>query len=257
MAEKTITRQRSCESLKKGVDALNDAQVTLGPKGRNVWPTKIRCPFRYQRWWNSSKRNWTERSHQKYGAQLVKEVASKTVDVAGDGNYCNWTCSINCKAGLKNALPANPMDWSGIDKAVIAAVKGLRSLSNEWAILVTEQIASISGITMWLSVNWLPMPWSEYKEGVITVEEAKSTETYVDVVEGKNSIVMSPYCHQCRNGSWTRTILIYVEDFSHERTSSRTWKGGSVSLLIIAEDVDGEALATWVVNKTVAQNCSG
>jgi len=195
---------------------------------------------------------------------LVKEVASKTADVAGDGTTtATVLAQAIVKAGLKNVTAgANPMDLKrGIDKAVIAAVKGLRSLSMEVGddFSKIEQIASISANNDAVIGKLIADAMKRVtKEGVITVEEAKSTETYVDVVEGMqfDRGYVSPYFVTNADKMETELenpyILIYDKKISAMKellpVLEKVVQSGR-PLLIIAEDIDGEALATLVVNK--------
>jgi chaperonin GroEL len=267
MAAKTITFDNAArESLKKGVDALADAvKVTLGPKGRNVViDKKFGAPSVTKDGVSVAKEIELKDPIENMGAQLVKEVASKTADVAGDGTTTATVLAQSIvKAGLKNVTAgANPMDLKrGIDKAVIAAVKGLRSLSNEVGddFGKIEQIASISANNDAVIGKLIADAMKRVtKEGVITVEEAKSTETYVDVVEGMqfDRGYVSPYfvtnADKMEAELENPYILIYDKKISAMKellpVLEKVVQTGR-PLLIIAEDVDGEALATLVVNK--------
>jgi len=198
------------------------------------------------------------------GAQLVKEVASKTADQAGDGTTtATVLAQAIVKSGLKNvAAGANPMDLKrGIDKAVAASVKSLRSLSMEVGddFGKIEQIASISANNDAVIGKLIADAMRRVtKEGVITVEEAKSTETYVDVVEGMqfDRGYVSPYfvtnADKMEAELENPYILIYDKKVSAMKellpVLEKVVQTGR-PLLIIAEDIDGEALATLVVNK--------
>jgi len=267
MAAKTITFDNQArESLKRGVDALADAvKVTLGPKGRNVViDKKFGAPSVTKDGVSVAREIELKDPIENMGAQLVKEVASKTADVAGDGTTtATVLAQAIVKAGLKNVTAgANPMDLKrGIDKAVIAAVKGLRSLSMEVGddFSKIEQIASISANNDAVIGKLIADAMKRVtKEGVITVEEAKSTETYVDVVEGMqfDRGYVSPYFVTNADKMETELenpyILIYDKKISAMKellpVLEKVVQSGR-PLLIIAEDVDGEALATLVVNK--------
>ncbi len=267
MAAKTITFDNQArESLKKGVDALADAvKVTLGPKGRNVViDKKFGAPSVTKDGVSVAREIELKDPIENMGAQLVKEVASKTADVAGDGTTtATVLAQAIVKAGLKNVTAgANPMDLKrGIDKAVVAAVKGLRSLSMEVGddFSKIEQIASISANNDAVIGKLIADAMKRVtKEGVITVEEAKSTETYVDVVEGMqfDRGYVSPYFVTNADKMETELenpyILIYDKKISAMKellpVLEKVVQSGR-PLLIIAEDVDGEALATLVVNK--------
>jgi chaperonin GroEL len=267
MAVKTITFDNQArESLKRGVDALADAvKVTLGPKGRNVViDKKFGAPSVTKDGVTVAREIELKDPIENMGAQLVKEVASKTADVAGDGTTtATVLAQAIVKAGLKNVTAgANPMDLKrGIDKAVIAAVKGLRSLSMEVGddFSKIEQIASISANNDAVIGKLIADAMKRVtKEGVITVEEAKSTETYVDVVEGMqfDRGYVSPYFVTNADKMETELenpyILIYDKKISAMKellpVLEKVVQSGR-PLLIIAEDIDGEALATLVVNK--------
>src|SRR5690554_6789658 len=182
----------SRDALKKGVDKLADAvKVTLGPKGRNVVLEKsFGSPHVTKDGVSVAKEIELEDPIENLGAQLVKEVASKTNDVAGDGTT---TATVLAQAivreGLKNvAAGANPMDLKrGIDKAVVAVVENLKKQSKKVgdSSEKIQQVASISANNDDTIGSLIAEAFTKVgKEGVITVEEAKGTETYVDVVEG-------------------------------------------------------------------------
>jgi chaperonin GroEL len=254
------------EALKRGVDALaNAVKVTLGPKGRNVViDKKFGAPTVTKDGVSVAREIELKDPVENMGAQLVKEVASKTADQAGDGTTtATVLAQAIVKAGLKNvAAGANPMDLKrGIDKAVISAVKSLRSLSMEVGddFSKIEQIATISANSDAVIGKLIADAMKRVtKEGVITVEEAKSTETYVDVVEGMqfDRGYVSPYfvtnADKMEAELDNPYILIYDKKISAMKellpVLEKVVQTGR-PLLIIAEDVDGEALATLVVNK--------
>ncbi len=252
--------------LKKGVDKLADAvKVTLGPKGRNVIiEKKFGAPSVTKDGVSVAKEIELEDKFENIGAQLVKEVASKTNDDAGDGTTTATVLAQSIvNVGMKNVTAgANPMDLKrGIDKAVTGIVATLKSLSHE----VGEDSEKIKQVAS-ISANNDPEIGSLIaeamkkvkKEGVITVEEAKGTETTVEVVEGMQfdrgfispyfvtdtdkmeAVLESPYIllHD-KKVSTMKDLLPVLEPVAQ----------AGRPLLIIAEDVDGEALATLVVNK--------
>ena len=254
------------DALKRGVDALADAvKVTLGPKGRNVViDKKFGAPTVTKDGVTVAREIELKDPIENMGAQLVKEVASKTADQAGDGTTtATVLAQAIVKTGLKNvAAGANPMDLKrGIDKAVAASVKALRSLSMEVGddFGKIEQIASISANNDAVIGKLIADAMRRVtKEGVITVEEAKSTETYVDVVEGMqfDRGYVSPYfvtnADKMEAELENPYILIYDKKVSSMKellpVLEKVVQTGR-PMLIIAEDVDGEALATLVVNK--------
>lgn len=254
------------EELKKGVDALADAvKVTLGPKGRNVIiEKKFGAPHITKDGVTVAKEIELENSFENMGAQLVKEVASKTGDQAGDGTT---TATVLAQAivteGLKNvAAGANPMDLKrGIDKAVSKVVEGIKGMSQE----VDDDMAKIENVAR-ISANndeeigrlIAEAMKTVKKEGVITVEEAKGTETTVEVVEGMqfDRGYISPYFvtnsekMECEMDS--PFILLYDKKISNLQEMLPILEAVAQTgrpLLIIAEDVDNEALATLVVNR--------
>lgn len=254
------------EELKNGVDALADAvKVTLGPKGRNVIiEKKFGAPHITKDGVTVAREIELEDPFQNMGAQLVKEVASKTGDQAGDGTT---TATVLAQAivnvGLKNvAAGANPMDLKrGIDKAVSVVVEGIKAQSQE----VDDDISKIENVAR-ISANndeeigrlIAEAMQKVKKEGVITVEEAKGTETTVDVVEGMqfDRGYISPYFvtnsekMECEMDS--PYILLYDKKISNLKDMLPILEAVAQSgrpLLIIAEDVDNEALATLVVNR--------
>lgn len=254
------------DGLKRGVDALaNAVKVTLGPKGRNVVIEKsFGSPTITKDGVSVAKEIELEDKIENLGAQMVKEVASKTADVAGDGTT---TATVLAQAiitqGLKNvAAGANPMDLKrGIDKAVNMVVDHLKNISQEVgdSDAKIEQVATISAnndntIGKLIAEAMMKVK----KEGVITVEEAKGTETYVDVVEGMqfDRGYLSPYFVTNTDKMIAELdnpfILIYDKKISSMKELLPVLEPVAQSgrpMLIIAEDVDGEALATLVVNK--------
>ena len=254
------------EELKKGVDALADAvKVTLGPKGRNVIiEKKFGAPHITKDGVTVAREIELEDSFQNMGAQLVKEVASKTGDQAGDGTT---TATVLAQAivnvGLKNvAAGANPMDLKrGIDKAVSKVVEGVKAQSEEVGddFEKIENLARISANNDEEIGRLIAEAMQKVKkEGVITVEEAKGTETTVEVVEGMqfDRGYISPYFvtnsekMECEMDS--PYILLYDKKISNLKDLLPVLESVAQSgrpLLIIAEDVDNEALATLVVNR--------
>lgn len=254
------------DALKRGVDALaNAVKVTLGPKGRNVIiDRKFGAPSITKDGVSVAKEIELEDAVENMGAQMVKEVAAKTADIAGDGTT---TATVLAQAivttGLKNvAAGANPMDLKrGIDKAVKAVVTALQKQSIEVGdnLDKIEQVASISANNDGSIGKLIAQAMEKVKkEGVITVEEAKGTDTTVEIVEGMqfDRGYLSPYfvtnAEKMHAELESPYILIYDKKISTmkdmlpilEQTSQT-----SRPILIIAEDVDGEALATLVVNK--------
>ncbi|MDP4602356.1 MAG: chaperonin GroEL [Schleiferiaceae bacterium] len=267
MAAKEVTFDVSArDGLRKGVDALaNAVKVTLGPKGRNVVIEKaFGSPHVTKDGVTVAKEIELSDKVQNLGAQMVKEVASKTADIAGDGTT---TATVLAQAiinhGLKNvAAGANPMDLKrGIDKAVTAVVSELRKISQEVGDNneKVEQVATISANNDPSIGTLIAQAMAKVKkEGVITVEEAKGTDTYVDVVEGMqfDRGYLSPYfvtnTEKMVADIDRPYILIYDKKVSSMKEILPVLEPVAQSgrpLLIIAEDVDGEALATLVVNK--------
>lgn len=254
------------EELKKGVDALADAvKVTLGPKGRNVIiEKKFGAPHITKDGVSVAREVELEDPFQNMGAQLVKEVASKTGDDAGDGTT---TATVLAQAiinvGLKNvAAGANPMDIKrGIDKAVSIVVANIKEMSQEVGddFKKIEDVARISANNDEAIGRLIAEAMRTVKkEGVITVDEAKGTETTVDTVEGMqfDRGYISPYFvtntekMACEYES--PYILIYDKKISNLKDLLPILEASAQSgrpLLIIAEDVDQEALATLVVNR--------
>jgi chaperonin GroEL len=265
MAKELFFDTDARDKLKRGVDTLaNAVKVTLGPKGRNVIiDKKFGSPTITKDGVSVAKEIELEDAIENMGAQLVKEVASKTADQAGDGTT---TATVLAQAiytiGSKNvAAGANPMDLKrGIDKAVLAVVGSLKSQSK--AIETSQQIAQVATISANsdLTIGTMIADAMEKvgREGVITVEEARGTETEVKTVEGMqfDRGYLSPYFV-------TNTEKMEVELerpfilISEKKVSSmkellpvlEVVAQTGRPLLIISEDVDGEALATLVVNK--------
>ena len=254
------------EGLKRGVDALaNAVKVTLGPKGRNVIIDKsFGGPQVTKDGVTVAKEIELEDALENMGAQMVKEVASKTNDLAGDGTT---TATILAQAivheGLKNvAAGANPMDLKrGVDKAVEAIVKDL----DNQAVQVGDssekikQVASISANNDDAIGTLITEAFEKVgKEGVITVEEAKGTDTYVDVVEGMqfDRGYLSPYfvtnSEKMEADLESPYILLFDKKISTMKDLLPVLEPVAQTgkpLVVVAEDVDGEALATLVVNK--------
>ena len=254
------------EGLKRGVDALaNAVKVTLGPKGRNVIIGKaFGAPTVTKDGVSVAKEVELEDALENMGAQMVKEVASKTNDLAGDGTTtATVLAQAIVKEGLKNvAAGANPMDLKrGIDKAVDAIVKDLASQTQEVGSTTEKikQVASISANNDEVIGELIARAFEKVgKEGVITVEEAKGTETFVDVVEGMqfDRGYLSPYfvtnSEKMEVELDSPYILLYDKKVSSLKELLPVLEPVAQSgkpLLIIAEDVDGEALSTLVVNK--------
>jgi len=254
------------DGLKRGVDALaNAVKVTLGPKGRNVVIDKsFGSPAVTKDGVSVAKEIELEDPLENMGAQMVKEVAAKTSDLAGDGTTtATVLAQAIVKEGLKNvAAGANPMDLKrGIDKAVAALVKELHKQSKEVGNKSDqiEQVASISANNDSSIGSLIAQAFEKVgKEGVITVEEAKGTETYVDIVEGMqfDRGYLSPYFVTNSEKMLVDLENPYILFFDKKITAlkdllpilepvAQTGK----PLLIIAEDVEGEALATLVMNK--------
>jgi len=254
------------DGLKRGVDALaNAVKVTLGPKGRNVIISKsFGAPIVTKDGVTVAKEIELKDPLENMGAQMVKEVASKTNDLAGDGTTtATVLAQAVVKEGLKNvAAGANPMDLKrGIDKAVEAVVADLQKQAKEVgdSSEKIKQIAAISANNDDIIGDLIAQAFGKVgKEGVITVEEAKGTDTYVDVVEGMqfDRGYLSPYFVTNSEKMETELdnpyILLYDKKISSMKDLLPVLEPVAQSgkpLLIIAEDVDGEALATLVVNK--------
>ncbi|MCL6218664.1 chaperonin GroEL [Zunongwangia pacifica] len=254
------------DGIKRGVDALaNAVKVTLGPKGRNVIISKsFGAPTVTKDGVSVAKEIELEDELENMGAQMVKEVASKTNDLAGDGTTtATVLAQAIVKEGLKNvAAGANPMDLKrGIDKAVEALTKNLSEQTQEVgdSSEKIKQVASISANNDDLIGELIAEAFGKVgKEGVITVEEAKGTDTYVDVVEGMqfDRGYLSPYfvtnSEKMTADLENPYILLFDKKISTMKDLMPVLEPVAQSgkpLLIIAEDVDGEALATLVVNK--------
>jgi chaperonin GroEL len=266
MAKKIEFDLDARDGVKRGVDALaNAVKVTLGPKGRNVIIGKaFGAPQVTKDGVTVAKEIELEDPLENMGAQMVKEVASKTNDLAGDGTTtATILAQAIVKEGLKNvAAGASPLDLKrGIDKAVDTIVGSLekQSVAVGDSSEKIEQVASISANNDPNIGSLITEAFEKVgKEGVITVEEAKGTDTYVDVVEGMqfDRGYLSPYfvtdSEKMESDLETPYILLYDKKISTMKDLlpilepvSQTGK----PLLVIAEDVDGEALATLVVNK--------
>ena len=258
------------DQLKKGVDELaNAVKVTLGPKGRNVIiEKKYGAPHITKDGVSVAKEIELEDSIQNLGAQLVKEVASKTGDDAGDGTT---TATVLAQAivgvGLKNVTAgANPMDLKrGIDKAVAKVVESIRSQSQEVGDNYDkiEQVATISANNDAVIGKLIADAMKKVsKDGVITIEEAKGTDTTIEVVEGMqfDRGYISPYfvtnTEKMEVEMEKPFILIHDKKISNLKELLPVLEPAVQSgrpLLIIAEDVDSEALTTLVVNRLRAQ----
>lgn len=264
---KEITFDSSARAqLKEGVDALaNAVKVTLGPKGRNVViDKKFGAPIITKDGVTVAKEIELADPIQNMGAQMLKEVASKTADQAGDGTTTATVLAQEIvNQGLKNvASGANPMDLKrGIDKAVKAVVENLRTTSKEVGddFSKIEQVATISANSDTKIGQLIAEAMKKAgKEGVITVEEAKGTEDDLKTVEGMqfDRGYLSPYFvtnpEKMEVELESPYILIFDKKISNMKdllpVLEKTAQTGK-PLLIIAEDVDGEALATLVVNK--------
>ncbi len=266
MAKNIIFDLEARSALKKGVDALSDAvKITLGPKGRNVIIDKSYGPPAITKdGVTVAKDIELEDAVENMGAQMVKEVASKTSDIAGDGTTTATVLAQSIIAtGLKNVTAgSNPMDLKrGIDKAVIAVIKSLNKQTKQVgdSIEKIEQIAAISANNDMSIGKLIAEAMSKVKkEGVITIEEAKGIETTVKVVEGMqfDRGYISPYfvtdTEKMETSFENPYILIYDKKISTMKDLLPILEKVAQSgrpLLVIAEDVDGEALATMVVNK--------
>lgn len=252
--------------MKRGVDILaNAVKVTLGPKGRNVViEKKFGAPAVTKDGVTVAKEIELEDLIENMGAQMVKEVASKTADIAGDGTTTATVLAQSIiSEGLKNvAAGANPMDLKrGIDQAVIKVIENLKAQSQTVGIdsARIEQVATISANNDSTIGKLIAEAFTKVgKEGVITVEEAKGTETNVDVVEGMqfDRGYISPYfvtnSEKMEAELQNPYILIYDKKISAMKDILHILEKVAQSgrpLLIIAEDLEGEALATLVVNK--------
>ncbi|MCF6333649.1 MAG: chaperonin GroEL [Draconibacterium sp.] len=254
------------DMLKTGVDKLSNAvKVTLGPKGRNVViEKKFGAPQITKDGVTVAKEIELSDAYENLGAQMVKEVASKTGDDAGDGTTTATVLAQSIIAvGLKNvAAGANPMDLKrGIDKAVLAVVKSIA----DQAQTIGDDIAKIESVAKVAANNddtigklIAEAMQKVHKEGVITIEESKGTDTYVDVVEGMqfDRGYISPYfvtdAEKMASDLENPYILIHDKKISTMKDLLPVLEATSQTgrpLMIIAEDVDGEALATLVVNR--------
>lgn len=266
MAKNIIFNTEAREQMRQGVNALADAvKVTLGPKGRNVIiDKKFGAPHITKDGVSVAKEVELEDAVQNMGAQLVKEVASKTNDQAGDGTT---TATVLAQAivntGIKNVTAgANPMDLKrGIDKAVAAVVADLKARSREIGEgkEKVEQVATISANNDKFIGQMIAEAMNKVKkEGVITIEEAKGLDTTVKVVEGMqfDRGYLSPYfvtnTEKMEATYENPFILIYDKKISNLKELlpilEKTVQTGR-GLLIISEDIEGEALATLVVNR--------
>lgn len=266
MAKDIFYNMEARDMLKKGVDVLADAvKVTLGPKGRNVIIERsYGAPQITKDGVSVAKEIELKNPVENMGAQMVREVASKTNDIAGDGTT---TATVLAQAivntGLKNVTAgANPMDLKrGVDKAVAAVVASLKAQSQEVGASSSkiEQVATISANNDNSIGKLIADAMGRVKkEGVITIEEAKGTDTHVDVVEGMqfDRGYISPYfvtdTEKMECVQENPFILIYDKKISVMKdllpVLEKTLQTG-YPLLIIAEDIEGEALATLVVNK--------
>jgi chaperonin GroEL len=252
--------------LKKGVDAMSNAvKVTLGPKGRNViLEKKFGAPQMTKDGVTVAKEIELKDPIENIGAQLVKEVASKTADIAGDGTTTATVLAQSIiNTGLKNVTAgANPMDLKrGIDKAVEAVVAHLKSQSQSVgdSFEKIEQVATISANNDSVIGKHIADAMRQVKkEGVITIEEAKGTDTTVKVVEGMqfDRGYISPYFvtdpEKMETVMEEPYILIYDKKISGMKDFlpilEKTVQTGR-PMIIISEEVEGEALATLVVNK--------
>ncbi len=266
MAKEINFNIESRDGLKRGVDALaNAVKVTLGPKGRNVVIQKsFGSPTISKDGVSVAREIELEDALENMGAQMVKEVASKTADLAGDGTTtATVLAQAIVAAGLKNvAAGANPMDLKrGIDKAVLTVMDVLKEQSQEVGDSYDkiEQVAAISANNDESIGKLIAEAMQKVgKEGVITVEEAKGTDTTVEVVEGMqfDRGYLSPY-FVTNSGKMEAElenpyILIFSKKISNMKELLSILELVSQSgrpLLIIAEDVESEALATLVVNK--------
>jgi len=266
MAKEIKFNIKAREELKNGVDALADAvKVTLGPKGRNVIiEKKFGAPHITKDGVSVAREIELEDPFQNMGAQLVKEVASKTGDDAGDGTTTATVLAQSIIAvGLKNvAAGANPMDLKrGIDKAVATVVNEIKGMAEEVGddFKKIEDVARVSANNDEKIGRLIAEAMQKVKkEGVITVDEAKGTETTIDIVEGMqfDRGYISPYFvtntekMECVMDS--PYILLYDKKISNLKDLLPVLEASAQSgrpLLIIAEDVDQEALATLVVNR--------
>jgi len=265
MAAKTITYAEDCRhAMLRGVNKLADAvKITLGPKGRNVvLEKKFGSPLSTKDGVSVAKEIELEDPTENMGAQLVREVASKTSDVAGDGTT---TATVLAQAIFREGVKAvtaggNPMDIKrGIDKSIESAVESIRKLSRPVQGKAIAQVGSISANNDSTIGKLIAEAMDKVgKDGVITVEEAKSMETSLEVVEGMqfDRGYLSPYFvtdpERMECVIEDPYILIHEKKISSMKdllpVLEQIAKTGK-PLLVIAEDVEGEALATLVVNK--------
>jgi chaperonin GroEL len=266
MAKNITFNIEARDALKRGVDALSNAvKVTLGPKGRNVViDKKFGAPQITKDGVTVAKEIELKDSMENMGAQMLKEVASKTADDAGDGTTtATVLAQAIVTAGLKNvAAGANPMDLKrGIDKAVAAVVENLKKISKKVGDdnQKIEQVATISANNDSAIGKLIAQAMEKVKkEGVITVEEAKGTETTVEVVEGMQfdrgyiSAYFVTDVDKMEAVLESPLVLIYDKKISNMKellpVLEKAVQTGK-PILIIAEDVDSEALSTLVVNK--------
>jgi chaperonin GroEL len=266
MAKQLFFDIEARNKMKRGVDVLaNAVKVTLGPKGRNVvLEKKFGAPTVTKDGVTVAKEIELEDPIENMGAQMVKEVASKTADIAGDGTTTATVLAQSIiSEGLKNvAAGANPMDLKrGIDKAVIAVVANLKAQSKAVGSdsKMIEQVATISANNDNNIGKLIAQAFTKVgKEGVITVEEAKGTDTTVDVVEGMQfdrgyvSAYFVTNSEKMEVELQNPYILIYDKKVSAMKDILSVLEKVAQSgrpLLIISEDLEGEALATLVVNK--------
>jgi chaperonin GroEL len=266
MAKDITFNVEARDALKKGVDALaNAVKVTLGPKGRNVIiDKKFGAPSITKDGVSVAKEIELKDPIENMGAQMLKEVASKTADIAGDGTTtATVLAQAIVTAGLKNvAAGANPMDLKrGIDKAVEAVVADLKKQSKKVGedSEKIEQVATISANNDSAIGKLIAEAMGKVKkEGVITVEEAKGTDTIVEVVEGMQfdrgylSAYFVTNTDKMEAVLDNPLILIYDKKISSMKELLPILEKGVQTgkpILLIAEDIDGEALATLVVNK--------
>jgi chaperonin GroEL len=266
MAKDIIFDLKARDGLKQGVDALSNAvKVTLGPKGRNVIIEKsFGSPAITKDGVTVAKEIELEDSVENMGAQLVKEVASKTNDLAGDGTTTATVLAQSIiNTGLKNVTAgANPMDLKrGIDKAVVTVIKNLKKQTKKIGDNgeKIEQVAAVAANNDFTIGKLIAEAMGKVKkEGVITIEEAKSIETYVEVVEGMqfDRGYISPYfvtdTEKMEAVYENPYILIHDKKISVMKDLLPILEKAAQSgkpLIIISEDIDGEALATLVVNK--------
>jgi chaperonin GroEL len=266
MAKQLFFDIEARNKMKKGVDALaNAVKVTLGPKGRNVViEKKFGAPAVTKDGVTVAKEIELEDAIENMGAQMVKEVASKTADIAGDGTTTATVLAQSIiSEGLRNvAAGANPMDLKrGIEKAVVKVVEHLKSQSQTVGTdsKKIQQVAAISANNDETIGKLIAEAFSKVgKDGVITVEEARGTETGIEVVEGMqfDRGYISPYfvtnSEKMEAEMDKPFILIYDKKISNMKDIlhilEKVAQQGA-QLLIIAEDLEGEALATLVVNK--------